>query len=366
MLQLFTRGKKQNDLVFESNSADLPHIDIILSVYNEESVIAKKIESTFDANYPEDKLRFYIGSDSSEDRTDAIIEEYRSKFPQIKFRRFPKSGKIGIINALVKNSASPVLIFTDANVFFDKNTIYNLVKHFKNPAIGLTGGNIINEGYKKEGISFQEKSYLKRENWIKYHEGLWGGVMIGAFGGCFALRRENFSPVPANFLVDDFYITMHVLRQYKKAINELDAIAYEDISNKITEEFRRKARISTGNFQNMQQFSSLLWPPFSKVAFCFFSHKILRWLTPFLMIVAFVFNLFLIQNHVFFKWTFTAQLVLLLIPQLDWLLKNINVNFKALRFVTHFYGMNLALLVGFFKFITGVKSSVWRPTERNQ
>ena len=190
--------------------------------------------------------------------------------------------------------------------------------------------------------------------------------MMGAFGGCFAIRRENFSPVPSNFLVDDFYITMNVLAHNKKAINELDAIAYEDISNKITEEFRRKARISAGNFQNMKHFGGLLWPPYSRVGFNFFSHKVVRWITPFLIIAAFLTNLFLIQANVFYMWIFVAQLILLLIPLLDWLLKNINVNFRFLRFITHFYGMNLALLVGFFKFITGVKSSVWRPTERNQ
>src|SRR5690606_1843765 len=144
-----------------------------------------------------------------------------------------------------------VFILTDANVFFTKDTIYQLVKHYKNPEVAQVGGNIINPEHKQDGISFQEKSYLSRENIIKYQEGIIWGCMIGAFGGCYSIRANYFVPVPPKFLVDDFYISMHVLEQNKKALNELDAHCYEDVSNKIKEEFRRKLRISAGNFQNL-------------------------------------------------------------------------------------------------------------------
>ena len=82
--------------------------------------------------------------------------------------------------------------------------------------------------------------------------------MMGAFGGCFAVRRACYHPAPAAFLVDDFYITMAVLRDGYQAINELDARCYEDVSDHLPEEFRRKARISAGNFQNLREFRRLL------------------------------------------------------------------------------------------------------------
>jgi cellulose synthase/poly-beta-1,6-N-acetylglucosamine synthase-like glycosyltransferase len=365
LLKLITRNKSQNKIIFEASSGELPHVDIIFSAYNEEAVIAEKIESTYASNYPSNKIHLFIGSDSSSDRTDNIIEEYKIKYPSIVFVKFPKTGKAGIVNELVKKSSSPALILTDANVFFNPDTIYQLVKHYKNPNIGLVAGNIFNEKFKQGGISLQEGTYLERENWIKYHEGLWDGVMIGAFGGCYSLRRENFSIVPSNFLVDDFYITMNVLKQGKKAISELNAIAYEDVSNNITEEFRRKARISAGNFQNLVFFSDLLWP-FTPLGFCFISHKVMRWLTPFFIIFVMISNMFLIGLNELYSFTFVGQLILLSIPLFDSFLKLLNINFKLFRFITHFYGMNIALLAGFIKFLTGVKSSVWQPTERNQ
>src|SRR6185437_15691809 len=159
--------------------------------------------------------------------------------------------KSEIINDLYRQSSSAIIVSTDANVFFEEDTLYHLIKHYKEETIGLVGGNILNPEFKKTGISFQEKKYLERENRIKYLEGISMGAMIGAFGGCYSIRRNLFVAVPLNWLVDDFYIGMQVLRQGKKTINELSAICTEDVSNKIMEEFRRKVRISAGNFQNL-------------------------------------------------------------------------------------------------------------------
>ena len=108
--------------------------------------------------------------------------------------------------------------------------------------------------------------------------------MMGAFGGCFAVRRSCYVPAPAGFLVDDFYSTLAVLRAGYAAINELAAECREDVSDHLPEEFRRKARISAGNFQNLREFRGLLWPPWRGLGFALWSHKVLRWYTPLLLL----------------------------------------------------------------------------------
>ena len=251
-------------------------------------------------------------------------------------------------------------------MFFNEDTIYNLVKHYKQPEIALVGGNIINEELHKTGISVQEKTYLSRENKIKYHEGILWGTMIGAFGGCYSIRKSYFSAVPTKFFMDDFYITMSVLEKGKKAINELDAVCYEDVSNIISEEFRRKVRISIGNYQNLFRYKKLLFSGFTGVAFCFWSHKVLRWLGPFFILFIFFSNLILAHNNDFYTFCFRVQITLLMLPFADYLFKMKNIHIGLLRFISHFYLMNLALLVGFFRFIVGVESNVWKPTQRFQ
>ena len=166
--------------------------------------------------------------------------------------------------------------------------------------------------------------------------------------------------------MDDFYITMHLLEAGGKTINELDAQCYEDVSNKISEEFRRKVRISIGNFQNLGRYKHLLWPPWTGRAFAFFSHKVLRWMGPFLLLLLLFSSAILGFQTFFFGLLFAGQVLLMLAPIADALLKKLNIHVFLLRFVSHFYLMNLALLIGFFKYIKGVESNVWKPTQRYQ
>jgi cellulose synthase/poly-beta-1,6-N-acetylglucosamine synthase-like glycosyltransferase len=367
VLNLFALSRSQNTTVYSIYDSNLPQVAILLAVYNEELVIEQKLISTFNTKYPLSKITFYVGTDSSTDATDSILKKYGEKYPQLHLTVFPKrTGKAGIVNQLEQMADAEILILTDANVFFDEDTIFNLVKHYKNEEIALVGGNIINKQIHKSGISAQEKTYLNRENKIKYQEGTVWGTMIGAFGGCYSLRKKYFSPVPPKFFMDDFYITLSVLEQQKKAINALDAKCYEDVSNKISEEFRRKVRISIGNFQNLFRFKALLFSKFPGVSFCFWSHKVLRWKGPFFILLTFVSNIFLLRTNDFYRFTFWVQVGLMLVPLLDELLKRFKIHLSLLRFISHFYLMNLALLIGFVRFVLGVESNVWKPTQRFQ
>ena len=365
LLKILSKNKKQNELVYSRND-ELPEISILLAVYNEEQVIAQKIESTFRTNYPLEKIKFIIGSDASTDNTNNIINEYASKFP-IHLELFSgRTGKSGIINRLTEIASTEIYILTDANVFFNEDTLYQLVKHFKNEKIAQVGGNIKNPEFKKDGISFQEKSYLSRENIIKYQEGVLWGAMMGTFGGCYSIRASVYEKVPNNFLVDDFYISMSVLEKGYLCINELDALCEEDVSNKIEEEFRRKVRISTGNFQNLAKFKSLLWPPLNGIAFSFLSHKVIRWIGPVLLMIAFISSIILAVLSNYYLFFVLIQLVLFASPIFDFLLKSIGIHNKLLRFANYFILMNLALFKGLLEYLQGVQSSIWEPTQRNQ
>lgn len=363
---ILSKKKSPNQLVYAENE-ELPEVTVILAAYNEEKVIRQKIESTFNCQYPLEKIRMKIGSDASTDQTNQIVKELTQKYPALELIEFTqRTGKSGIINQLALQSESPVLIMTDANVIFTEKTIFELVKHFKNDHIKLVGGNIVNSNNSVDGISVQEEKYISRENRIKTAEGIIWGTIAGAFGGCYAIRRECFMPVPPKFFMDDFFITMNVIENHGAAIMELKALCFEDVSNKPSEEFRRKIRISIGNFQNLIRYRHLLFSQKSGLSFSFFSHKIIRWFGPFLLLIAFVSNAFIYSLSLFYQFTFWIQVLLFLIPLLDTFLRSIKVHINLLRLISHFYFMNMALLVGFFKFLTGVKTNIWQPTQRFQ
>jgi len=367
ILKMFAKDSLKNTIIY-SKTDNLPEVSVVLAAHNEESVIAQKIESIFSSDYPNNKINLFVGTDCCSDKTDEIIQNYSQGNSRIfHFPFTERMGKAKIINSLSEKATGEVLILTDANVFFTKDTIYTMVRHFKNEKIGIVGSLIVNTNIKKNGISIQEKTYLESENTIKYREGILWGSMIGAFGGCYGIRKKAYTPVPLNYFMDDFYITMSALKNGYKAINELDSICEEDISNLIKEEFRRKVRISIGNFQNLKTFWKMMFPLFKGISFSFISHKILRWLTPFFIVIS-------LTTSAILSWQGIQLYLLLLIiglgsmflPLVDFVLRKLNIHIVILRFITHFYSMNTALFIGFFKYLSGVDSNVWQPTKRNQ
>ena len=358
---LIYRNSNHNQLLFYSDD-ELPSIAILIAAYNEEKVIEKKILSVFNTNYPSSKLKVFIGSDASTDRTDEIISNLTNTYSNIEFIKFKgRVGKISIINHLQSLCDEPVLILSDANVIFKQNTIFELVKYFKDSNVGLVSANIIKESSNNDGISYQEKKYLNFENKIKASESYAFNFIMGAEGGCYAIRNNLFSKVPSNFIVDDFFITMQVLERKNYALLNNLAICIEDVTTDISSEYRRKVRISSGNFQNLFFFKHLLFD-FSSICFAFWSHKVLRWLTPFFIFICLFSSVFLIPYHKFFIWISCIQLLLLLFPLFNYFFKFNNV---FLKFIAHFYLMNFALFEGFIKFIKGIKSSIWEPINRN-
>lgn len=364
-LVVFVKGRKAYKS-YDKNE-QLPSISILIAAFNEELIIEQKIRSIFKTTYPKDKIDVWIGSDNSTDSTNAILEKLSNEFSSLHFINFlNRQGKINIINQLSDKANGSILIITDANVIFEENTLFELTRFFADEQIGLVDTHMKNYGFKKDGISIQEKSYISYEVRIKNLESSSFGTMIGPFGGCYAVRKELFPKVPPTFLVDDFFVCMKVLMSGKDAINNINALVYEDVSNNLAIEFKRKIRIAAGNFQNLRYFKHLMLPIYKGISFCFVSHKVLRWLGPFFLIGAFISNLILTLNAEFYLILFFLQLMVSILPLVDFLLKKINLHIVILRFATHFYTMNLSLLLGFIKSIKGIKSNVWKPTQRLQ
>ena len=365
ILKLMARKKSMSRDSFKSE--EFPLISVLISAFNEEKVIKSKIESILYSAYPPDRLEVLVGSDASTDSTNTILLELQEAHPALQISLFDqRKGKPGVINQLAEHSKGEILVITDANVMLDRGTLTEMIKYFKHEEIGLVDSRMINTRLKKDGISHQEKFYISREVKIKHQESLLWGSMMGPFGGCYAVRKSLYKPVPHNFLVDDFFINMAVLKQGKQCISNIEANVYEDVSNNLKEEFRRKKRISAGNFQNLSAFRSLLISPSPGVAFSFISHKVIRWIVPFLVLITLGISLYLGIHSRIYLILALLQLTVLVIPVIDHFLRKIKIHSIPLRFISHFVLMNLALMAGFIRYIGGIKNNVWQPTRRNQ
>ena len=366
--------KLSNKTSLNFNQSFFPKVAVIMSAYQEEFIIREKLKSLKEQNYPKELLTFWIASDGSVDGTNQIIqEECKNLFNSQVFIFNSRRGKPTVINDLVSkakafyNDTDFIIVLTDANVIFKFDLVSILVQPFILPDISLVDSKIEPLHKVSKGISISENFYLNRETLLKQNEGKWKGLSMGASGGCYAIRSNDYVPVPKDFLVDDFFISFNILLKGKKAILHPLAICYEEVSSSIRTEFKRRRRISAGNFQNLVYFLPFFSMKQWSLWFVFFSHKIIRWFVPLCLIISFL-SLFYIGFYqvivLFIMLILTLFIGLVFV--FDKLFENINIHLPFLRGVRYFIVINAALLMGCFDFLKGIKNNVWEPTKRNQ
>lgn len=351
-----------------------PHISIIMSVYNEELVLEEKLATISSSNYPKDKLNVFIGSDNSTDKSNGIISSHKSPFSIFFFPFGKRRGKTNVINNLVEEALNifpqqkdHILIFTDANVLINEDTIKELVQPFADQEVDLVDANMIPLGLGNKGISRAEGMYINLESQLKFQEGRIWGMTMGPFGGCFALRSTAFKAIPSYLVVDDLYLALNVLTKGKKVITSLDSKCFEKVSSLIYEELKRKIRISSGNWQLVRKFPQIWFPPFnSTLSFIFISHKFFRWLSPFFILIIYLaFMLWQGSGNPIASYIFIGLNFILIIPFfLDQIFTLFKIPFFLPRKVHYFLVMNFGLLLGFLKYLSGLNSNIWEPPNR--
>lgn len=348
-------------------SNELPEVEILFAAYNEESVLAAKLDSVLSSNYPPQLLRIRVGSDASSDETNAILKDYAQRYPERVLPHYGRSrrGKSTIINHLVEEAAAELLILTDANILFAPGTISALVYGMQKPGTGACGGHLLYRQKGAQGIAAQEDRYLRWENKIKAAESECYEAMMGLEGSCYIIKRQLFPKIPPKFFMEDFYVTMRLLEQGHGVRFITDAKVYEEVSTEAKEEFKRKVRISIGNFQNLKRFAPILWKGPSPLRWLFLCHKVLRWTGPFALFLLLLSGPILWPLHLvwqgiymLFGWVLCLGLLGIVLSQR-----------KApalLKYPGHFLNMNLALFIGFIKYLKGIESNAWQPTKRDQ
>ena len=354
----------QQPVAYPKHTTPALKVTVIIAAHNEAAVIGDKLETVMATTYPLNHLTVMVGSDASTDDTDAILQRYARQYPQIIYHRFEKrTGKPQILNWLANKADGDILVLTDADALFYPETLPNLLCPFHDPDVGGVQANLLTKTKANEQVAYQEVNYNQREVKIKGGEGAKGAV-IGADGTCYAIRRSLFKPVPAGFYVDDFFIFMSILQQGYQTGFASDAYCVMQVSGDSGIQFRRKVRISKGNFQNLGYFGMLANPLRSFAGYAFFSHKIIRWIGPFLMVLILGANCMLLAYHDFFKVILAMQLVFYGLGFIDLLLRKLNWYVTPLRYVSHFLLMNVALLIGFFQYLLIPGDGTWESTPK--
>jgi cellulose synthase/poly-beta-1,6-N-acetylglucosamine synthase-like glycosyltransferase len=341
-------------------------VSIIFAAHNEEAVMEEKLAGLVASDYPKERFEILVGDDASSDATAKIVASFARANPVVRLVRFGgRTGKPAIVNVLAARALGAVLVLTDANVMFDSDTLRRIAAWFLAPDIGLVAANIVTRNLAgREGIASQEDAYIRRELRIKDQQSIMSGVVIAPFGACYAIRRADYRPVPKGYAVDDFYIAMHSLMLGRCAVQDMQAVCFEDASEYLSSEFRRKVRMSRGNFQNLWAFRGVALRPWSALGFHFVSHKVLRWVSPGFILVSYVACASLAVSHPFYRVLFGLMLVGLASPILDGLFRRMGLRVGLVRFASYFLMMNIALGYGFLLWASGSTGGVWQTKRR--
>ena len=353
----YVLGKRDRRVLRE---AELPLVAVVISAYNEERHIGPRIENLLALDYPADRLKILIGSDGSRDRTGEIMAGFND--PRLQACVFEHNrGKASVLNDLVSRADAPIIAFSDANTYFERQALRRLVTHFADARVGAVSGELRLKGAAGDN---QDSLYWRVEQFLKFFEARIGGL-LGANGAIYAIRRELWQPLASDTICDDFCVAMSVAATGHRLVYEPAAWAEEDTPDAIGEEYKRRVRIGIGNFQALVRHPEYLSRTSAGTRFAYVSHKVLRWIAPHLLVLGLAASLWL--AHASWGWRIFAGLQIVGYVGAAALY---GVSSRGgqlpglLRIPAFLFALNWAFLIASYRYATGRYSGSWRRTAR--
>lgn len=336
-----------------------PTVTMVIAAYNEEQAIAGKLDNSLALDYPPDRFDILVASDGSNDGTNRLVRDYEARHPgRVTLLDLPRAGKTAGQNHAATVARGEILVFSDATTMYDAGAIRAMVANYADPQVGSVGGDV---RYVREG---EEVTGKGRQLYWNYEASIrrWESsifTVIGATGCIYSLRRDLYTPLdPA--AISDFVQPAKALLKGFRSVVEDDATCYEVAESKqMGEELRRRARVVNRGLRGVGYMPEVLNPlqhPF--LCFQIISHRLLRWGIPFLLIVAFVSNAFLLDAP-FYRLMFILQLAFYGAALAALVLDRRHIRAPGLFVPLYFCLVNLAPLIAVWSLLKGEKKIVW-------
>ena len=376
VISVFKKKSNHNNYELKSESYK-PLVTFIITAYNEEKRIRKKIEDTLSQDYPKEKLEIIVASDCSTDRTDEIVKSYKKKNITL-VRASERKGKENAQKYAVDSSSGEILVFSDVATFLKPNGISNIVKNFQDSAIGCVSSEdkFVDEDGKISG----EGAYVKYEMFLRNLESR-VNTLVGLSGSFFAARKEVCEDWAPD-IQSDFNTLMNSVKLGLRGVSDPQSIGYYQNIVDEKKEFDRKVRTVLRGIHVFMRNIPLLNPiRHGLFSWQLFSHKLCRWLVPFFMIVAFFSNAAAMFTSAFLFLLFILQLSLYSLSSYYYKhpkhmtcsaissinnskIKNQSSISSIARLSYYFVSVNLSILAAWWRFIRGEKTIFWTPSER--
>ncbi len=334
-----------------------PKVTLIIPAYNEEKVIAAKMENAFSLDYPADKLEILLIIDGCTDRTKEIAAGFGNKRLGV-IEQAPRKGKMAALNLAVPQAKGEIVVFTDANSLYEKDAIRKLVRNFADEKIGCVCGEL---KYKNESLVGEgEDLYWKYEKFIKTKESQLQSLLV-VNGSIYAIRKELFEPVEET-LADDFVIPMVIAKKDYGLVYEPEAITSEKTVANTKEGIKQKSRIIAQGLKASFAIGPIILSSGPLRVFQFIFHKFVRWLVPVLLAISFITNAIAFM-YPFYRELFLCQILFYISAAAGYILEENKIKIRILKIPLYFCIVNLASAIGLLRFMTGGIKATWEKAE---
>ena len=339
-----------------------PRISIVITAHNEERRIAAKLENTLLLDYPMQALEIIVASDCSSDRTEQIVRDCANSSgrPIKLYRQAERLGKTVAQHRGVQQSTGEIIVLSDATTLYEPDALKMLVRNFADPEVGCVAGQLTYVSRAQTSVGKSCNSYWNYEKIIKQSESNLGSL-IGVSGCLYAVRRSCFSQL-APAMIDDFVIASEIHLQGRRIVYEPAAIAIEDTNSRGRDEFRMRVRVIEQTFNALYHYRRILsLKHHGMFAFQMISHKVIRYLIPLLLFIAFISNLVLIGVSPIFLIGFAGQILFYVAALVGFVGDRFGLKLGLLGAPYYFILINAAIIAAFWKFMRGEAHITWSP-----
>ncbi len=338
----------------------VPKVTLIITAYNEEKRIKSKIENTLALKYPKDKLQVLIASDGSTDRTTQIASNYeKNGFEVLSFPE--RRGKENAQKEAIRSANGEIIVFTDVATLLEPSGIDRVVSNFADPSVGCVSSEDRLIG--KDGKPSGEGAYVRYEMWLRRIESR-VNTLVGLSGSFFAARKEVCKEFSGD-MQSDFRTLLTSVKMGLRGVSDPEVLGfYQDLSDR-TREFERKVRTVlrglTVYFQHIELLNIFRYGLFSYQYLC---HKLLRWLVPVFLGIAFVSNLLLAFGSRVFLGIFLVQIVFYGMAAWGWRRVEDAPVPNLVKIPAYFMAVNASIAVAWWRYLRSQRIVMWTPSER--
>jgi len=338
-----------------------PTVSLIIAAYNEEDIIAERLKNALSMDYPSEALEIIVASDGSDDCTASVVGSYGAQ--GVVLLELPRQGKIHALDAAVNYASGELLVFSDANTFFDAHALRLLVRNFADPTVGgVAGRKIYGLQATNDSSSQGEHLYWSYDMWLKSMESLTGSI-ISADGAIYAIRRGLYRLPAHSAVTDDFALSTAVIEQGYRLVFEHEACAHEMAISEADREFWRKVRLMTRGLRAVMLRKHLLNPwHFGFYAIILFSHKVLRRLVPIFLLVLLATSVVASSSGMIYVSAALIQTFFYSLAGIGYILRGTFIGRKKYFYIPFYYCLaNLASLIAVVNTLRGKHIYLWSP-----